>query len=82
MQVHRVVVVVVLVVAMILAQWCSSSEALLNPVEAAALFNLCDRPGTDLWTNCSDSVNACINTAIWTGITCDATNTSIIYLYD
>ena len=82
LQVHRVVVVVVLVVTMILSQWCSLSEALLNPVEAAALFDLCDRTGTDLWTNCSDSANACIHSANWPGITCDATNTSIINMYD
>jgi len=80
LQVHRVVVV--LVVTLILAQWCSLSEAQLNPVDAAALFDLCDRPGTDLWTNCGDSANACINTAAWTGITCDVTNTSIIEMCD
>jgi len=82
LQVHRVVAVVVVVVTMILSQWCSISKALLNPVEAAALFVLCDRPVTDLWTNCSDSANACINTKNWSGITCDATNTSIINMYD
>jgi len=81
LQVHRLVVVVV--VTLILSQWCSLSEAQLNPVEAAALFDLCDRPGTDLWTNCGDvSANACINTARSTGITCDATKTSIIEMYD
>ena len=69
---------VVLVVTMILSH-CSLSESLLNTVDAAALFDLCDRPGTkDLWTNCNDSVNACINTANWPGVTCDATKTSII----
>ena len=81
-QVHPVVAVVVLVVTMILSQRCSLSEAQLNPVEAAALTDLCDRPVTDLWTNCSDSANACINTAKWLGITCDASKTSIINMYD
>jgi len=82
LQVHRVVALVVLVVTMVLAQWCSLSGAQLNPVEAAALSDLCDRPGSDLWTNCSDSANACINTANWSGITCNPTNTSIINMYD
>ena len=82
LQAHRVVLVVVLVVTMILSQWCSLSEALLNPVDAAALRQLCNRPRTDLWTNCSDSANACINSAHWPGITCDATNTSIVNMYD
>jgi len=82
LQVH-LVLVVVLAVTMILSQWCSLSEALLNPVDATALRELCDRPGTkDLWTNCSDSANACINTANWSGITCDANKTSIIDMYD
>jgi len=80
LQVHHVNLVV-LVVAMMMSQWCLLSEALLNPVEAAALFDLCDRPGNDLWANCSDSANACINTANWTGITCDSSNTSIINMY-
>jgi len=75
-------VVVVLVVTMIMLQWCSISEAQLNPVEAAALFDLCDRPGTDLWTNCSDSANACINTTNWPGITCNVNKTAIINMYD
>jgi len=75
-------VVVVLVVTMMMSQWCSLSEAQLNPVDAAALFDLCDRPGTDLWANCSDSANACINTANWTGIVCDANKTAIVNMYD
>jgi len=73
---------VVLIVTMMMSQWCSLSEAQLNPVEAAALFDLCDRPGTDLWTNCSDSANACINTANWTGVFCDANNATIVRMYD
>jgi len=77
---HRVAVVVVFM-TIILSQWYSLSEAQLNPVEAAALFDLCDRPGTDLWLNCSDSANACINITSWPGITCDANNTSIINMY-
>jgi len=82
LQVH-LVLVVVLVVTMMLSQWCSPSEAQLNPVEAAALKDLCDRPGTtDLWTNCSDSMNACINTAKWAGITCNPNKTAIIKMYD
>ena len=78
----QVDLVVVLVVTMILSQWCSLSEAQLNPVEAAALFDLCDRPGTDLWTNCSDSANACNNSANWPGITCNVNNTAILYMCD
>jgi len=79
----RLMAMLVLVVTMTMLLWSSPSEAQLNPVEAAALFDLCDRPGTkDLWQNCSDSANACINTANWTGIICDATNTSIISMYD
>jgi len=81
LQVH-LLVVIVLVVTMMMSQWCSLTEALLNPVDAAALRELCDRPGTDMWTNCSDSANACINIVKWTGITCDATETSIISMYD
>jgi len=75
----RFVVVVVLAVTMILSQWCSLSEGQLNPVDAAALKDLCDRPWTDLWTNCNDSANACINS--WEGVGCDYTNTSIMYMY-
>jgi len=82
LQVHCGVALVVFVVTMILSQWCSLSEAQLNPVDVVALRELCDRPGTDLWTNCSDSANACTNTKNWSGITCDATNTSIINMYD
>ena len=70
--------VVVLVVTMMMAQWCPPSEAQLIQLEAAALFDLCDRPGTDLWTNCDDSTNACINTANWEGITCNANLTAIV----
>ena len=77
----QVDLVVVLVVTMMMSQWCSLSEAQLSPVEAAALFDLCDRPGTDLWANCSDSANACINTPNWSGITCDASNTTILNMY-
>jgi len=79
LQVH-LVLVVVLVVPMMLSQWCSLSEALLNPVEVAALLDLCGT--TNLWTHCSDSANACINSANWTGITCNANNTSIISMSD
>jgi len=82
LQIHRVVAVVVLVATMMLAQWCALSEAQLNPVDIAALFDLCDRPGTDLWTNCSDSANACINTLNWQGIACNANKTAIINMYD
>jgi len=64
LQVH-LCVVVLLVVTIILSLSCSPSEAQLNPVEAGALFDLYDRPGNDLWANCSDSANACINTADW-----------------
>jgi len=78
LQVHRVAVAV-LVVAMIVSQWCSLAEAQLNPVEVAALFDLCDRPGTDLWANCSDSANACTNN--WTGIDCNANKTAVINMY-
>jgi len=82
LQAHRVVAVVVLVVTMILSQWCSLSEALLNSVDAAALFDLCDRPGTtELWANCSDSANACINSANWRGITCNTNKTAITIMY-
>jgi len=80
LQAHRVAALV-LVVTMILSQWCSLSEAQLNQVESAALFDLCDRPGTDLWTNCNDSANACINTDNWEGIICDANKTAIIKMY-
>jgi len=81
LQVHRVAAVV-LVVTMALSHWCSLSEAQLNAVEAAALFDLCDRPGTDdLWANCGDSANACINAENWPGIDCDTTKTSIINMY-
>lgn len=75
---------VAFVVTMVImtSQRCSFSEGKLNPADAAALFDLCDRPGTDLWPNCSDSDNACINTANWTGITCDATNTFVVNMYD
>jgi len=59
----------------------SLSEAKLNPVDAAALFDLCDRPGIDLWPNCSDVDNACINITNWTGITCDYTQSSIVKMY-
>jgi len=71
-------VVIVLVVTMM----TSKSEAQLNSADAAALFDLCDRPGMDLWTNCSDSANACTNSANWPGVVCDATNTSILNMYD
>jgi len=81
MQLYRVVAVGVLVVAMILSQLrCSLSAAQLNAVDAAALRELCDRPGTDMWANCYDSANACINT--WSGITCDASKTFILTMYD
>jgi len=70
-----VVVVILVVMAGV------RTEAKLNAVDAAALFDLCDRPGTDLWTNCSDADNACINTANWTGITCGASATSIVAMY-
>ena len=76
------VAMVVLIMMVMMSQWCSPSEAQLKPVDAAALFDLCDRPGTDLWANCSDSANACIHTADWTGITCDVSNTSILNMYD
>jgi len=69
-------VAVVAVTAML-----SPSYAQLNIVDASALFDLCDRPGTDLWTNCSDSANACINTANWPGITCNANKTAILNMY-
>jgi len=74
--------VVVLVATVMMSQWWSPSYAQLNPVDAAALFDLCDRPGTDLWTNCSDSANACINTNNWSGITCNANDTAIVSMYD
>ena len=61
---------------------CSPSAALLNPADAAALLELCDRPVKDLWANCSDSANACINTAKWPGIGCDSTKTAIVNMYD
>lgn len=72
--------VVVLVVMM--AMNLSPSEAVLNTVDAAALLELCDRPGIDLWTNCSDSANACINTANWAGITCNVNQTAVVEMYD
>ena len=75
-------VVVGLFMAVMISQWCSPSEAQLNAVDAAALFDLCDRPVTDIWTNCSDSANACINTAKWAGITCNANMTAIVKMYD
>jgi len=74
-------VTVVVIVTVVVTLW-PLSEAQLNPVEAAALFDLCDRPGTDLWTNCSDSANACINSANWTGIDCNANKTAIVNMYD
>ena len=74
--------VLVLVVLVMMSQWCSLSEAQLNVVDAAALFDLCDRPGIDLWPNCSDSANACINTANWPGINCDTNKTAIVQMYD
>jgi len=74
-------VVMILGVMVMMSHWCSLSAAQLNPVEAASLFDLCDRPGRDLWTNCSDSANACINTANWSGIVCDATKTFIVTMY-
>jgi len=77
LKVSLMAVVVLVVTAML-----SPSYAQLNPVDAAALFDLCDRPGTDLWTNCSDSANACINTANWPGITCNASKTAIMNMYD
>ena len=70
------------VVVLVLSQWCFLSEAQLNPLDASALFDLCDRPGYDLWDNCSDSANACIDPANWTGVKCDATNTAIVRMYD
>jgi len=76
------VAVVVLVVA-IMSQWCLTSEAQLNTVEAAALFDLCN--ATNVWaslgTNCSDSANACINTANWAGVNCNANKTAINGMY-
>jgi len=81
LKVDRVAVVVLVVTLMTLQRW-SLSFAQLNPVDAAALYDLCDRPGTDLWANCSDSANACINTANWTGVTCNASNTAIVSMYD
>jgi len=71
----------VAVLVFALAVLVSVSEAKLNPVDVAALFDLCDRPGIDLWPNCSDAYNACINTANWTGITCDKNQTSIVKMY-
>jgi len=82
LQVQRVMPVVVLVMTMILSKWCLLSAAQLNAVDAAALIELCHRPGADRWTNCSDSANACINPANWSGIKCDDTNTSIIEVCD
>ena len=73
---------VVVVIVLMMSQWCSLSEAQLNPVDVAALRDLCDRPDTDLWANCSDSANACINSANWTGIDCDITQTAIVSMYD
>jgi len=81
LQVH-LNIVVLLVVTIILSLSCSPSEAQLNPVEAGALFDLCDRPVTDLWANCSDSANACINTANWPGVGCAANNTAIVTMCD
>ena len=71
----------VTVVILVVTLW-PLSKAQLNPVEAAALFDLCDRPGYDLWTNCSDSANACINSVNWTGITCNANMSAIVNMYD
>jgi len=74
---------VVVVVTAIISHWCVlPSDAQLNPVEATALFDLCDRPGTDLWENCSDAANACINSTNWPGIACDANNYSIVFMCD
>jgi len=72
----------VLVVAVVMSMMMSPSEAQLNTVDAAALFDLCDRPGTDLWPNCSDSANACINTNNWAGITCDFNQIAIVGMYE
>jgi len=72
----------VLVVIMLLPQWCSLTEAQLNPVDAAALRDLCDRPGTDLWNYCSESANACTDTVNWPGIVCNANKTAITGMYD
>jgi len=74
-------VVIVLVMMVMMTQWCSPAEAQLNPVEAAALTELCDRPGTDFWVNCSDSANACISPS-WAGIDCNANKTAIVNMYD
>jgi len=77
----QVNLVAVVLLTVLLLEWCSPFAAQLNPVDAAALFDLCDRPGTDLWKNCSDSANACTNTANWTGISCDATKTAIVTMF-
>ena len=70
-----------MVVLVLVLQGCSLSAAQLNPVEAAALRDLCDRPVADLWANCSDSANACMNSIKWTGVMCDANMTSIVSMY-
>ena len=75
--------VVVLVVTMMLSLWILPSEAQLNLAEVSALFDLCDRPGIEkLWTNCSDSANACDNSANWPGIICNGNKTAILTMYD
>lgn len=74
--------VVVVLIAAGVSLFCSPSEAQLNPVDAGALLDLCERPGTDLWANCSDAANACVNSMNWIGISCDATNTAIVAMCD
>jgi len=81
MKVHLRLVVVLIVTAMV-SQWWSPCEAQLNIFEAEALYDLCSRPMTDLWANCSDAANACINTTNWAGITCNANKTAIVTMYD
>ena len=74
--------VVVLVVTMMLSHCSPSKAQLLDAADAAALFDLCDRPGNDLWPNCSDSANACTNTSNWGGVLCDPSKTAILNMYD
>ena len=55
--------------------------AQLNAVDAAVLSMLCDRPGMDLWANCSDSANACNNPSNWSGVVCNVNKTAIDRMY-
>jgi len=72
---------VVMVCVALLSLSPQLQAAQLNPVEASALQDLCIRPGTNRWSNCSDTANACNDPDSWFGIECNAANDSIISMY-